>query len=87
MSVGLFATLKALFSALKCAEWQLINVSIVTKHSTYEKDYIDIIYLLLLKRHSLYYIITLYMPTYLIVAIGIIGLFTPSTNFLERTER
>ena len=88
MSVGHFRTFKARFSASKCAEWELTNISIVTLQVVYDdKGYVDIVYTILLRRYSLYYIITLYMPTYLIVAMGIVGLFTPSTNLFERTER
>lgn len=34
-----------------------------------------------------YYVITLYLPVFLINAISLVGLFTPSSNTLERLER
>lgn len=80
-------SLKVFLNALKWAEWQLTDAFIAIEHATYIKNYINIIYSLTLKRYPLYYVITLYMFTYLIVAMGIIELLTPSTNALECTER
>ena len=50
-------------------------------------DFPEAMYTVTLKRNSMYYVITLFVPAYVITAIGLVGLFTPSSSTMERQER
>jgi hypothetical protein len=70
-------------------EWKLINYTAIAVRKTYDNDSVfsEAQYYLTFSRKYEYYILILVTPICIIVALTVFGLFSPSTNMLERQEK
>ncbi|KAF8375573.1 lgc-9, partial [Pristionchus pacificus] len=70
------------------AEWEVVNVS--TRQMTFLEDgeyRVEVHYIMSLKRRPIYYVTVIVVPTFLISALSILGIFSPGTNDGPRNEK
>ncbi|GMS95849.1 hypothetical protein PENTCL1PPCAC_18024, partial [Pristionchus entomophagus] len=70
------------------AEWEVVNVS--TRRMTFLEDgeyRVEVHYIMTVTRRPVYYITVIVVPTFLISALSILGIFSPGTNDGPRNEK
>lgn len=70
------------------AEWEVVNVS--TRQMTFLEDgeyRVEVHYIMSLNRRPIYYVTVIVVPTFLISALSILGIFSPGTNDGPRNEK
>ncbi|GMR48188.1 hypothetical protein PMAYCL1PPCAC_18383, partial [Pristionchus mayeri] len=70
------------------AEWEVVNVS--TRQMTFLEDgeyRCEVHYIMSLHRRPIYYVTVIVVPTFLISALSILGIFSPGTNDGPRNEK
>uniref|UniRef100_A0A914UXE5 Neurotransmitter-gated ion-channel ligand-binding domain-containing protein n=1 Tax=Plectus sambesii TaxID=2011161 RepID=A0A914UXE5_9BILA len=70
-------------------EWTLLSMEPVVSHyNTVDgRNWVEVTYVVRLKREPIYYTCVLLMPTFLSATICLLGLFVPATNRGERIEK
>ncbi|EFO95637.1 CRE-LGC-9 protein [Caenorhabditis remanei] len=70
------------------AEWQVMNVTVKQMKFMEEGEYrAEVHYILHLNRRPTYYITVIVVPTFLISALSILGIFSPGSNDGPRNEK
>ncbi|CAJ0937229.1 unnamed protein product, partial [Mesorhabditis belari] len=70
------------------AEWEVINVTVrQMRFMEYGEYRVEVHYILHLNRRPIYYVTVIVVPTFLISALSILGIFSPGSNDGPRNEK